>query len=571
MNIANYLFYNTLNSFEFSLPQYWGIFDFTRFQQAVMQLADEKHKQEPKNNTMKKFYIAYLLLAASLLSGWQAALGCTGISLKSRDNGFVTARTVEWTLHDARFNRVLFVPRNKPFQASTARGANGKKWTGKFGFVSLTAYGESFGPDGMNEEGLYVGMFFMPGFTEYAMYDPEKVDQCLSVGDFMQWMLSSCATVKQVRDSLDKLIVVQVDNKAFGDIEQSFHFKIADQTGASLVIEFVNKGEKRFYEPVLGVITNGPTYDWHLINLRNYALQTGEPQKPTPEGNLGLPVQGAGLIGLPGDYASPSRFIRAIALTAAVRPLATSSDAVMEAFRVLDHFNMSLGANVSLKKIPDDIVSTTQITTACDLKHKVFYFHTMWNRMIRKIDLGSIDFSLMTETIIEDDIDKLNNISNITPIVPINEAEGVPGEDELLSATCKRKAGYVWSIAKKRCIRTFEDGSPFSEYNKMTGSANSEKVAFVVLSDDRSLAEIFFPDREVSFVLQALPESQVDIMPVVYENSLERLQIRHYRDYFHLLLKDEIMYVQGFNIENGLLYKRIPTTLSSKGTTQGAD
>lgn len=105
----------------------------------------------------------------------------------------------------------------------------------------------------------------------------------------------------------------------------------------------------------------------------------------------------------------------------------------------------------------------------------------------------------------------------------------------------------------------------------MTGSANSKQVAFVVLSDDRSIAEIFFPDSELSFVLQAMPESQVDIMPVIYENSLERLQIRHYRDYFHLLLRDEIRFVQGFNIENGLLYKRIATSRPLDSAPQNTD
>lgn len=510
---------------------------------------------------MKKLYLAifcfgYLLMAKPDVSA------CTGISLKSKDNGVVAARTVEWVLSDARHNRILIVPRNKTFQALTPKGTNGKKWNGTYGFVSLTAYGENFGPDGMNEEGLYVGLYYLPGFTGYAVYEPDKAAQSMSVGDLMQWMLSSCNSVKQVRDSLDKLIVVQVDNKSFGGAELPFHFKIADPTGASLVIEFVNNGEKRLYEPLLGVITNAPTYDWHMINLRNYLQLSADPQIPIQAGNISLSPLGAGsgLMGLPGDYTPPSRFIRAMALTASVRPLATSTDAVVESFRILDNFNIPLGAHVPAKKIPGDIVSATQITTACDLKEKVFYFHTMWNRMIRKIELGSIDFSVISETIIEDDIDKLNNISNITPIVPLNESDELEAtsEDTLPGVKCKSNAGYLWSKAKNRCIRTFEDGSPFSEYNKMTGSANSKKVAFIVLSDDRSVAEIFFPDSDLSFVLLAMPESQVDIMPVIYENSLERLQIRHYRDYFHLLLRDEIRFVQGFNIENGLFNKLLP-------------
>jgi choloylglycine hydrolase len=511
---------------------------------------------------MKKHYLATLCFGFLLVSNPEVN-ACTGISLKSKDNGVVVARTVEWALSDDRHNRIMIMPRNNSFQALTPKGANGKKWTGTYGFVSLTAYGENFGPDGMNEKGLYVGLYYLPGFTSYAAYEPDKAAQSMSVGDLMQWMLSSCSTVKQVKDSLDKLIVVQVDNKSFGGADLPFHFKIADPTGASLVIEFVNKGEMKLYEPILGVITNSPTYDWHLTNLRNYLQLSTEPHKPINLGNLSLAPLGAGsgLMGLPGDYTPPSRFIRAMALTASARPLATSSDAVMESFRILDNFNIPLGAHVTARRIPGDIVSATQITTACDLKEKVFYFHTMWNRMIRKIELGSIDFSGSTILYIEDDVDKMNNISNITPVVPLNEADELDAssEDTMPGVKCKTHAGYIWSKAKNRCIRTFEDGSPFSEYNKMTGSANSKKVAFIVLSDDRNIAEVFFPDQEgLSFVLYKQSVSDVDIMPVIYENSLERLQIRHYRDYYHLLHRDEIRFVQGFTIENGLFYKLLP-------------
>ncbi|WP_445716084.1 linear amide C-N hydrolase [Flavobacterium sp.] len=343
---------------------------------------------------------------------------CTGITLLSKDGGVVVARTVEWALNDAQHNQLLIVPRNKEFKAQTPEGTNGKNWKGKYGFVTLTAYGQPYGPDGMNEEGLYVGVYYLPGFAQYAEYDKSNASKSMSVGDLMQWMLSSFKTVDEAIANLNNVIVVNVENKEFGGAALPFHFKIVDQSGNSKIIEIVNKGEVKIYEPYLGVITNSPTYDWHLINQRNYLNLSNTPNQQKVFGNYELnPLGGgSGLIGLPGDFTPPSRFVRAAAFTASCRPLSTSTEAVIESFRILDNFNIPLGAQMPNENIPGDIVSATQITSSSDLKEKIYYFHTMWNRQIRKIDLKLIDFSTIKEQIINDDAKKENEIKDVTPI-----------------------------------------------------------------------------------------------------------------------------------------------------------
>ena len=47
--------------------------------------------------------------------------------------------------------------------------------------------------------------------------------------------------------------------------------------------------------------------------------------------------------------------------------------------------------------------------------NKVYYYHTMWNRQIRKIDLGAIDFATVKEQIIDDDAAKTNTVKDVTP------------------------------------------------------------------------------------------------------------------------------------------------------------
>ena len=47
------------------------------------------------------------------------------------------------------------------------------------------------------------------------------------------------------------------------------HYSIYDKTGAGIIIEFTNKG-RTVYKNTVGVCTNSPPYDFHMINLRNY-------------------------------------------------------------------------------------------------------------------------------------------------------------------------------------------------------------------------------------------------------------------------------------------------------------
>lgn len=233
----------------------------------------------------------------------------------------------------------------------------------------------------------------------------------------MQWMLSSFKTVDEIVANLNQVIVVNVDYKEFGGAALPFHFKIVDPTGNSKIIEIVNKGEVKIYEPYIGVITNSPTYDWHVINPCNYLGLSENANKPITVDNKVLKPLGAGsgLIGLPGDFTPPSRFERAAAYTASCRPLENSTDAVFESFRILDNFNIPLGTQIPKENIPQDIVSATQITSSSDLKNKIYYYHTMWNRQVRKIDLKAIDFSIVKEQIINDDERKNNEVKDVTP------------------------------------------------------------------------------------------------------------------------------------------------------------
>ena len=345
------------------------------------------------------------VIGVSLATYTVPVSACTGISLQSEDGGVVVARTVEWALGDAKHNQIIIFPRGKVFRAQTPDGVNGMSWEGTLGFVSVGGYDQPHGPDAMNEKGLYVGVYYFPGSADYNQYDMKHAARSVSVGDFMQWMLSSFETVEEVRRNLDKVLVVDVMDPRFGGAPLPFHWKIADATGASIVVEIVNGGEIKVYDTFKGVIANSPTYDWHLTNLRNYLNLSAQPAAPLIiDGESVSPFgSGSGFVGLPGDFTPPSRFVRAAVLTATVRPLPTSEDAVFEAFRILDNFNIPVGLTAKPDLIAPGIESATQITTAADLTNRRYYFHTMSNREVRMIDLSKIDFSTVKEQMIDGD------------------------------------------------------------------------------------------------------------------------------------------------------------------------
>lgn len=343
-------------------------------------------------------FLAWILFQAPL------AQACTGLSLRAADGSVITARTVEWAAGDAHHDKLILFPRGQDFVGLTPGGENGLRWKGRHGFVSLTAYGQDYGPDGMNEAGLYVGMFYFPGFASFAPYDEAQAAHTVSGGDYMRWLLSSFKTVAEVRAQLEAVRVVNVDDPRFaGGLPLPFHWKIADESGACIIVEIVDGGKVKVYDAFLGVITNSPEYSWHLTNLRNYLGLSSAPRTPLSLAGVQFaPLGGgSGLHGLPGDFTPPSRFVRAAAFTASARTLPTAEEAVFEAFRLLDNFNISVGLTGPSGGTAQDITSATQVTTACDLKNRTLYFHAMDNRQIQKLDLRKIDFTTVKKQVIE--------------------------------------------------------------------------------------------------------------------------------------------------------------------------
>ena len=90
------------------------------------------------------------------------------------------------------------------------------------------------------------------------------------------------------------------------------HFFIQDKSGKSIAVEPVD-GTLKVHDAPLGIMTNAPTYDWHMTNLQNYINLSVKDVEGAKLGPVTLPAfgSGSGLHGIPGDFTPPSRFVRA--------------------------------------------------------------------------------------------------------------------------------------------------------------------------------------------------------------------------------------------------------------------
>lgn len=316
---------------------------------------------------------------------------CTGVKLIGADGTVVFGRTQEWGKFDLK-GRMAVYPRDTHFQSEVPGGAEGLSWKSKYGFAGVLLLNRVINT-GMNETGLTGGMFYHKGFAEYGKYDPAEVSVSMAPSELLTYILSSFSTIDEVKKGLAEVRVVPVvdpDLKATMPV----HAMITEPGGRSIVIEFKD-GKPVFFENPVGVITNNPTFDWHLTNLRNYGYLSNTPFPETKWGDLKITplAGGSGMLGLPGDFTSPSRFVRAATFVETARPTKGGEDTVLETFRILDSFNLSATQSEGATGKHGDLPAGTQYTILNDTKNKIMYYHTMFNRRVRKLDLKAIDFT----------------------------------------------------------------------------------------------------------------------------------------------------------------------------------
>ncbi len=337
---------------------------------------------------MKRLFLLVGMVLFGAVGAHEAS-ACTGISLGAKDGSRVVARTVEWASSAMECGYVV-APRGHKHQSLTPTGENGMKYTALYGYVGIYTEYAPFIVEGINEAGLSAGLFFFPQYGKYMKYDPAHNSRTLCDMQFVSWVLSRFSSIEQMKSAMEEIDLVSLDHR-IGTV----HWRIAEPDGKMVVLEFMD-GKPCFYDNPLGVIANSPGFEWQMMNLNNYLnLQPGAASAQTIAEGVELRAfgGGSGMLGLPGDYTPPSRFVRAAFMQTTAPVQETGFDASMMAFHLLNNFDVPVGFQNLPGKTPEGLQSATQFTSVTDQTAMRMYYRTAWNSNIRCIDLMNIDFS----------------------------------------------------------------------------------------------------------------------------------------------------------------------------------
>jgi len=337
------------------------------------------------------------------------ASACTYLSLEGEDGTMVASRTMEWGAFDINAE-VLFAPAGTDFKSMkvgfaskyTTQDKEGKQWQSDYDVMGISAMRgvleEPMFGDGINSEGLSVSLLYHPGTSKYPLFKKDEAENTITSLDLPAYVLSTCKSVYQAKKKLKEVNIIGKWVTPLAEVSGA-HFAIADTKGHEIVVEFLDH-EMVIFEDTVGVMTNSPSYDWHLNNLRNYvSLKTHDWEEFDVNGVKIAPMgYGSGLLGLPGDYTPPSRFIRAVALRELARETAGGEDTVREAIRILQAFQLptehsaeSLGKDWDVMKYGSSLW-----TVAYDTKNMRMYYRTSKIPTVRVVDMNAVDFKNMT-------------------------------------------------------------------------------------------------------------------------------------------------------------------------------
>ncbi|HAP3574233.1 TPA: choloylglycine hydrolase family protein [Enterococcus faecalis] len=227
---------------------------------------------------------------------------CTGLSITNKH--FYFGRNLDLECH---FNeRIVITPRNYLLTYKIE-----EEQATHFAMIGMANIidGYPLYADAMNEHGLGMAGLNFPRYAQYSS-NPEQNKFNVTPYEIIPWTLAQFKTVSEVKQAYRNLNLVSINFKEEVPIAP-LHWIISDKEN-SIVLEMTSEGIKIFDNPI-GVLTNNPTFDYHLINLKNYMGISAKQPSNNFSTNFSLePLgQGVGGFGLPGDYSPTSRFIKA--------------------------------------------------------------------------------------------------------------------------------------------------------------------------------------------------------------------------------------------------------------------
>ena len=305
---------------------------------------------------------------------------CTAITYKTSDHYFGRNLDLECSYGES----VTITPRNYPFHFRKQ-----DTMTNHFAIIGM-AYMVNDYPlyyDATNEKGLSMAGLNFPNYASYKPYCASKDN--ITPFELISWLLGQCATVADAEKLISRINILE-ENFSDQLPLSPLHWIIADKE-RSITLEAVQDGIKIYNNPV-GVLTNAPPFEHHLLNLNNYMqLTCDEPQNSFGGQNTNLKLQsysrGMGALGLPGDASSMSRFVKASFVKLNSVSGNTEEENISQFFHILKSVEMPRGM-VHLSK---DLYEITVYSSCCNMDKGIYYYTTYDNSQSSAVDMHQED------------------------------------------------------------------------------------------------------------------------------------------------------------------------------------
>jgi penicillin V acylase-like amidase (Ntn superfamily) len=304
--------------------------------------------------------VSALLVA---LSATSAALACSRVLWKSENGHVLVGRTNDWTGKVDSAFRVF--PRG--IDRVGAVTENPHKWTSKYGSVILSGY-DMGTHEGVNEKGLSAHVLYLAEICDFGPRDVKR--EGLGIMQWAQYYLDNYATVAEAVEA-HKSFTFQIEPMILPNGQATtLHVSLSDKSGDSAVIEYIGGKAIVHHDKRFNVMTNDPSYDKQIENLKQYRTFGGD--KP-----------------LPGERKSMDRFVRAAVYVNALPKPANKEEGAAYMFSVIRNVSVPFGLGD-----PDrPNIAPTYFRTVQDLTGGRYYFESTLAPNVVWVDTTKLDFT----------------------------------------------------------------------------------------------------------------------------------------------------------------------------------
>lgn len=303
---------------------------------------------------------------------------CTAVCYRSQNSYF--GRNLD--LERGYGEKVVITPRNYEIKMRCEEPIRSH-----YAMIGMAAVVEGFPLyyEATNERGVSMaGLNFSENASYYRF---SRGSDNVTPFEFIPWILAHCACVDDARELLQRVNLVSIDFSERLPLSP-LHWMISDKE-RSIVAEPLREGLKIHDDP-FEVLTNDPPFPFHRRNVSRYRGLAGS--CASAQFKDGVPAEscasGADAPGLPGDFSSASRFIRAFLVKENSVLGQDERSNVMQFFHILNSVAVPKGCVRAA-----DGFAYTRYSSCCNADKGIYYYTTYDHLAPTAIDMHGVDLN----------------------------------------------------------------------------------------------------------------------------------------------------------------------------------